>query len=291
MDTKRLPNSTGVTITPAFTNVALNGSYDLVITNNGKSPVKVRLDAALFTASKSEPQLILIKSTDVTQSELNKRVSFSQSELTLEAGKSETVKVTYKQQTSGFFSGALVTVNGDLITQLNGKDQQVGINGQLASVIVETKLQIGDIPKIITRLQVQPVLGIGDVNLGSEVNLMTEILNGTEDKILTPSGRILGVSNNGQLVIGQQTLTDKLDGKIYPLQSKEVNSTISDTRPFWQRIGNTQYLQEVQLNGEKFYTQRTVFNIPWEIALGVLVIVGIIVVGTLLSKVFNQRRK
>lgn len=269
----------GISLSPAFTEIGLNTSYDLKVSNSDVVNQRVEVRPALFKVSEDSKSLTLLSPEEIAVNNASDFVSISQISAEIAAGGSFTTKVTYLKEPKEFFAGVLVGLG-------QSDSGQVPLRGQLASIITRTNLEISEVNSLGSSLSVTPVLQVGFISLGDTYKLET-VLNNTSSKILKPSGNIkVSIQNK---YVNSVALTAQLDTTVLPKASASVTTEFVDPRPFWERIGSYTYTQTIELitpSGIRQLTQtRTVTSVPWQvIVIAILALILLAVMVQVLRK-------
>jgi hypothetical protein len=263
--------SKGITITPAFSEIAPGESYEIEIVNNDSQKTSAEIIPMLFSVDKGERKLVPDESKT---SEAKEAVKIDKDKIEIAAKSSVKVNVKYEKEIKGFYTGVL-------ILETSSQSGQVSLSGRLASVIVKTKLSDDDLKNIEDGLDIKTDVNIDYIgslmNLGTQYIVVTTLENKT-DKILKPSGDITYYLNDKR--IDNQQLTTALKSGIFPSEKLEIEKTFTDERNFWDRIGQAQFKQEIKLADKSLTSEKSILAVPMEaLIIGLGIVITLTVVG------------
>jgi len=246
-----ISNPSGIILSPAFTSISPGSSYLLTIQNTTPANLNLMVSPQAFSVDNIKHNLTPLKNN----LDLTKYITIINPAFALAPGKTRQINIKYLASIPDVIVGVVVK-NTDISTQ------QIGVVGQLASVIISTTLANNDLKNITQTINLNPKLEFFGINLGTQVGITTNISNQT-DKFISIGADVTEYSSITRL--NQVLLTNQLPTSIYPKQMIAVNAEITDNRPFWKRIGYANYVQNIDVQGQTLTISKKILSIPFEL--------------------------
>ena len=275
----------GVILSPLFSEISVGQSYTLSITNYSESTQNVKILPSIFTIDSSNSKIVPLdqSSWPVNEEDLiNEYIEISEPEISLENGSKRQVRIRYKKELDKYHLGVIAGFS-------SGGDQGVGVNKQLASVIIDPIFTENDLREIHTRIAITPRYKILGVGLGNKFDIESAI-NNNSGKIIKASGNIQ-IENSNQR-IGNISLTQKLPKSIYPENGFQAKFEFEDKRPFYKRAGKFNSRQNIKIGDKTIEAESGTFVLPFEfIAIFGLISLIVILISLYLIKLSSKKKQ
>ncbi len=261
----------GISISPAVINLEPGGSYKLVVENLSESEVELQALPVALAVNNADNKLVLVSDSKIQNpAQLGQNLVISNPLFKLAAGQKVVLNIDYKQELTGFYLGTA-------IKQASSQGQRVGVSGQLVSSIVPTTLSEKDMLAQGNNLEVIPWSRIGSINIGNSFATKSQIENGS-NRAVKPSAEINLLF--GEKRVNNMSLTQQLPTQLLPGSKAFADGNLTDSRPFWQRIGYHNFQQVVVVDGKSVVAEQAVLSIPIEFIGIVLILLAVFTAST-----------
>lgn len=268
----------GLSISPAVNNVNPGDEVEIIISNFSDEGYTVSLKPVVlyFDPANDRQDFDFIDNETVNPEEY---ISISSSEVFVAANSNSEISVKYIKPISGFITGVKVS------KVLSSDSTSLNTSGDIISLFLDYNLSDADVLGISTSVSSTLNVQILSLAINDQFILETEIYNDSKT-IIKPHGEIEVFE--GEVKIGNISLTQKLNETLLPGESITIESKFTDTRSPWDRLGRITFKQNIKFDDKSSIDELDIFVLPYQVILYLIVLVIIIIFGI---KIFHKRKE
>jgi hypothetical protein len=267
-----------LSISPAINDVEVGDTVKLTIFNNSDEDYEVDLSPVVISFPEDEDRASF-RYVDNETIRPGDYITLSNETMLIGAGSNQSVEVAYLEALPGFVLGVQVG-------RVQGEDNEIiGTNAEIVSLLIDYSLDETDILGISTSLSSKLNVEILNLELNNKFLLETEIFNDSR-KVLKPTGEI--EVYEGDIKIGNISLTQKFKESLLPGESVVVESHFVDDRNAWDRLGKLSFKQNISFEDQISSDEIEIFVFPYQVLIYLVVLLIIVLVGV---RIFYTRKE
>ncbi|MCA9381196.1 hypothetical protein KC678_02935 [Candidatus Dojkabacteria bacterium] len=242
-----------IKVSPAISYLKTGDPIKLIIENDTEFPFSYSLSASTFDLNLEERSVKRLENID----DVSLFFTIKEEDLfgQVEPNNKKIIEATY----IGSESNTLV---GIIVSQTSATAINVGVSTEFASLVIDQTLSIEDKGLISDNLDVKPSNNVLGFNLSNKYKIQSDFSNDT-NKLLKISGEI--TVKDGKKYLANYAMSQYLLDPLFPGDQKEFQYTFIDNRSFWDRFGETEFIQTYVVNGESYISSYSVFTVPAEL--------------------------
>lgn len=249
--------SSNITISPAASYIKPGERFTLIIENNTATDLAFDLKPILLNFNLSGRNLTPIDDPSLSPETMFEYPPFNP---IISPKSSLEIEVKYLGKSSNLVPGLAVVPD-----RYDSEDSRV--LGAMVSTVVDMSLSEEEKSDINVDLEIMPATSFLGFSLGSEYEIKSEIKNDTQNLIKIQSEILVKAD---ETYLESFPLSDQLMDSFLPSDSKQFSKIFLDERPWTERIGSINFVQEFKINGDKIIINQSIFSLPIEF----LILVG-----------------